>query len=84
MSAHAVWFLGAARRGGNGRFVSRTYLPTITPADLRTLFPYPADDPLMYNSYEVTAKQREFLESLTGGILDLERFEYSIECEASE
>jgi hypothetical protein len=83
MGTHAVWLLGAARRGED-RFVSRTDLPTITLADLRTLFPPPADDPLMYNSYEVTAKQREFLEALTGQVLDMERFDYSVECEAYE
>jgi hypothetical protein len=83
MSAHVDWFLGAPRHG-NDRFASRTYLPTITLADLRALFPYPADDPLMYNSYQVTAKQRKFLEAMTGQLLDLERYSYSIECESSE
>ena len=78
-----VRFLSAAIQGED-RYSSRTDLPPVTLADLRKLFDHPADDPCMYNSYKVTAKQQQFIESLTGEVLDMSRFWYYVECEASE
>ncbi len=83
VSSKVVRFLSSALRGED-RYASRTDLPTVTLADLRRMFDYPSDDPCMYNGYQVTPKQQQFIEALTGEVLDMNGYSYWDECEASE
>ncbi|MGH2414485.1 MAG: DUF7683 domain-containing protein [Microcystaceae cyanobacterium] len=73
------WF----RRDGD-EFVGEAQLVGVALSQLKQVFtPFP-DDPLMYYCYPVeTAKQVEFLSLWLNGELDLEAYEYFVECNAS-
>lgn len=83
MTPKVVRYLSSGLRGEE-QYASREDLPTLILADLRRAFDPPTDDPLMYDSYEVTSTQQEFIETLVAHSLDLERFRYWVECEAAE
>jgi hypothetical protein len=73
------WF----RRDGD-EFVGEAQLVGVTLSQLKQVFtPFP-DDPLMYYCYPVeTAKQLEFLIPWLKGELELEAYEYFVECNAA-
>jgi hypothetical protein len=73
------WF----RRDGE-EFVGEVKLEGLSVSQLKQVFaPFP-DDPLMYYCYPVeTVKQIDFLSSWLNGEMDLEAYEYFVECNAS-
>jgi hypothetical protein len=50
---------------------------------LRAAFRPPSDDPLMYGSYLAGADQAGLFEPVIGKPLDLDRYDYFVECHAS-
>jgi hypothetical protein len=67
----------------DGSFVGEWPLKELSLAELRTLVGAPEGDPL-YDSYPVGPLQVKSLEGRTGAAFDLDRFDYFIECHATE
>jgi hypothetical protein len=67
----------------DGSFVGEWPLTGLGLAELRALVGAPEDDPL-YDSYPIGSSQARVVEGLTGSILDLDRFDYFVECHATE
>ena len=65
----------------SGRLAGEIPLPPVDLAPLRTLFDQAPDNP-MYDCFEIQETHRAYFEILVGRSLDLQRYEYFLECEA--
>ena len=52
--------------------------------DLRRIFSYPNEDPLMYYSYNLNREQAEYLQKYVKERFDLDRFNYQLQAEAAD
>jgi len=65
------------------RIVGEHTLPEIGIEQLKVAFRPPDWDPLMYDSYPVGQEAAKFLGAAIGIPLDLDRFDYFVECEVN-
>ena len=75
-----VWVLQAYQKEGDA-FVAEWPLKDISINTLHNLFQQPQDDP-MYDSYPVSKQQLKALQSHTDHPIDLQKYDYFVECYA--
>lgn len=75
-----LWFLKMYDKSGDFP-ISTHELEGIQVRDLQQLFDEPPDDP-MYETYRITDSQVEWLQNFTGIKINLQLYDYFVECEA--
>jgi hypothetical protein len=64
--------------------VGETPLGEIGIEQLQATFRPPEGDPLMFDSYPVGRDEAQFLSQVSGIDLDLDRFDFFVECDAAD
>ncbi|QFU16339.1 DUF7683 domain-containing protein [Microvirga thermotolerans] len=75
-----IRYVSFYEKGEDGRKLGELSLPDDSLETLKCIFDPPLDDPFMYDNYYVTEKAAKCIKKEFGMHLELDKYDYSVQC----